>query len=56
MVSRNLWIGLILGVTYVGARDQIAKQLASRGDIPPEHMFKVSSYIAKTVSNPCELR
>ncbi len=41
---------LMSGVTFVGARDQIKKQLTSRGDIRPEHMFVVSSYIAKTVS------
>ena len=37
------------GVTFVGARDQIVKQLIARGDIPGDHMYAVSSYIAKTV-------
>ncbi|WVN88677.1 uncharacterized protein L203_103890 [Cryptococcus depauperatus CBS 7841] len=41
----------VYGVTFVGARDQIAKQLNTRGDIAPEHIFAVSSYIAKTVLN-----
>lgn len=42
----------VYGVTFVGARDQIAKQLHARGDIAQEHIFAVSSYIAKTVSPP----
>ncbi|OWT39669.1 DNA-directed RNA polymerase, mitochondrial [Cryptococcus neoformans] len=41
----------VYGVTFVGARDQIAKQLHARGDIAQEHIFAVSSYIAKTVLN-----
>ncbi len=39
------------GVTYIGAKDQIAKQLVQRGDIPSDAIFHVSSYIAKTVLN-----
>ncbi|KAK8846742.1 hypothetical protein IAR55_005829 [Kwoniella newhampshirensis] len=41
----------VYGVTYVGAREQIAKQLTARGDIGHEHIFYVSGYIAKTVLN-----
>lgn len=40
----------VLGVTFVGARDQIAKQLLNRKDIDPSQIFFVSGYIAKTVS------
>jgi DNA-directed RNA polymerase len=41
----------VYGVTFIGARDQIAKQLATRTDIEKKHIFTVSSYIAKTVSS-----
>lgn len=40
---------LTIGVTFIGAKDQIAKQLIARGDIPQEHIYTVSSYVAKTV-------
>ncbi len=40
----------VYGVTFVGARDQIAKQLVARGGIPPEHIYAVSSYVARIVS------
>lgn len=40
----------VYGVTFVGARDQIAKQLINRGEIPQEHIYVVSAYLAKTVS------
>jgi DNA-directed RNA polymerase len=39
----------VYGVTYVGARDQIEKQLKDRGDIPPEQCFEISSYLTKKV-------
>ncbi|OCF41176.1 DNA-directed RNA polymerase, mitochondrial [Kwoniella heveanensis CBS 569] len=41
----------VYGVTFVGAREQIAKQLTARGDFAQEHVFLVSGYIAKTVLN-----
>ncbi|WWC67681.1 uncharacterized protein I206_101593 [Kwoniella pini CBS 10737] len=41
----------VYGVTFVGAREQIAKQLHARGDFSQEHIFLVSGYIAKTVLN-----
>ncbi|WVR04429.1 hypothetical protein IAU60_001432 [Kwoniella sp. DSM 27419] len=41
----------VYGVTFVGAREQIAKQLVARGDFTQEHVFLVSGYIAKTVLN-----
>lgn len=40
----------VYGVTFVGARDQIAKQLINKGGIAQEHIYVVSSYLAKTVS------
>ncbi|EMD32822.1 hypothetical protein CERSUDRAFT_57977 [Gelatoporia subvermispora B] len=39
----------VYGVTYIGARAQIEKQLASRGDIPAEECWAASSYLAKHV-------
>lgn len=39
----------VYGVTFVGARDQIAKQLMNKGDIAQEHIYVVSAYLAKTV-------
>ncbi|KDQ17027.1 hypothetical protein BOTBODRAFT_129343 [Botryobasidium botryosum FD-172 SS1] len=37
----------VYGVTYVGARAQIEKQLKERGDIPREECWDASSYLAK---------
>ncbi|KAF8482192.1 hypothetical protein JB92DRAFT_3085829 [Gautieria morchelliformis] len=37
----------VYGVTFVGARDQIERQLREKTDIPPESRFQVSSYVAK---------
>lgn len=42
----------VYGVTYVGARDQIAKQLISRTDVQQKDLYFVSAYLAKTVSLP----
>jgi DNA-directed RNA polymerase len=39
----------VYGVTFVGARDQIAKQLIAKGGIPQENVYMASSYLAKTV-------
>lgn len=39
----------VYGVTFVGARDQIAKQLVHKGEISQEHIYVVSAYLAKTV-------
>ncbi|KAL7424567.1 DNA-directed RNA polymerase [Cryptotrichosporon argae] len=39
----------VYGVTFIGARDQIARQLTARGDVGGEHLFHVSAYIAKKV-------
>ena len=39
----------VYGVTFVGARDQIERQLRERTDVPPELRFRVSAYVAKQV-------
>lgn len=39
----------VYGVTFVGARDQIEKQLRERTEVPSEMRFRVSSYVAKQV-------
>ena len=40
------------GVTYVGARAQIERQLRERKDIDREMIWEASSYIAKIASKP----
>jgi len=40
----------VYGVTYVGARDQIERQLRDRGDIAEELCWSASSYLAKKAS------
>ncbi|KAF8578733.1 DNA/RNA polymerase [Ramaria rubella] len=37
----------VYGVTFIGARDQIERQLREKTDIPTEARFKISSYVAK---------
>jgi len=39
----------VYGVTFIGAKEQIAKQLVSKGEIPREYIYHVSGYIASTV-------
>lgn len=39
----------VYGVTYIGARDQIEKQLKDRKDIPEEECWSAASYLAKKV-------
>ncbi|KAH9925646.1 DNA/RNA polymerase [Epithele typhae] len=39
----------VYGVTFVGAREQIERQLEARGDIPAELVWDASSYLAKLV-------
>lgn len=41
----------VYGVTFVGARDQIEKQLKDRGDIPAEDCWLAASYLAKKVDH-----
>lgn len=40
-----------VGVTYVGARAQIEKQLRDRPDIDRDMLWEASSYIARSVSD-----
>lgn len=39
----------VYGVTFVGARDQIEKQLKERSDIPPEECWTAAAYLARKV-------
>ncbi|KDQ52445.1 hypothetical protein JAAARDRAFT_138907 [Jaapia argillacea MUCL 33604] len=39
----------VYGVTFIGARDQIEKQLKDRGDLPEEECWLAASYLAKQV-------
>ncbi|KAG2148047.1 hypothetical protein DEU56DRAFT_869723 [Suillus clintonianus] len=39
----------VYGVTYIGAREQIEKQLKDRKDIPEEECWGASAYLAKKV-------
>ena len=39
----------VYGVTFVGARDQIERQLKERKDIPHEKVWAAASYLAKKV-------
>lgn len=39
----------VYGVTFIGARDQIEKQLKERSDIPSEECWGAAAYVAKKV-------
>jgi DNA-directed RNA polymerase len=39
----------VYGVTFIGAREQIDRQLTNRGDIPKEDTWGAASYLAKKV-------
>ncbi|KAI0270564.1 DNA/RNA polymerase [Gloeopeniophorella convolvens] len=39
----------VYGVTFVGAREQIEKQLKDRGDVPLEDCYMAAAYLAKQV-------
>ena len=39
----------VYGVTFVGAREQIERQLKDRGDIPVEECYFAAAYLAKQV-------
>jgi hypothetical protein len=43
------------GVTFVGARAQIEKQLRTAGDLTREELWETSSYLARAVSVPLEI-
>ncbi|KAM0786030.1 hypothetical protein ACM66B_006845 [Microbotryomycetes sp. NB124-2] len=39
----------VYGVTFIGAKKQIEKQLKERGDIPPENLYACSLYLGRIV-------
>lgn len=39
----------VYGVTFVGAREQVERQLKERKDIPHEKVWAAASYVAKKV-------
>ena len=39
----------VYGVTYIGAREQIERQLKDRGDVPIEEAWLAAAYLAKKV-------
>lgn len=39
----------VYGVTFIGAKDQVMRQLADRGDIVPEDLWGCASYLARTI-------
>lgn len=39
----------VYGVTFIGAKKQIEKQLKERGDIPPERLYLCSLYLGRIV-------
>lgn len=39
----------VYGVTFIGAKKQIAKQLKERGDIPVEKLYMCSLYLSRIV-------
>lgn len=39
----------VYGVTFIGAKRQIEKQLKERGDIPPEHLYMCALYLGRLV-------
>ncbi|KAK4053626.1 DNA-directed RNA polymerase [Microbotryomycetes sp. JL221] len=39
----------VYGVTFIGAKKQIEKQLKERGDIPPEKLYQCSLYLGRIV-------
>jgi len=39
----------VYGVTFIGAREQIERQLKDRHEVPAEHHFYAAAYLAKKV-------
>lgn len=39
----------VYGVTFIGAKKQIEKQLKERGDIPAEHLYSTSLFLGRIV-------
>ncbi len=46
----------VYGVTLVGARAQVEKQLRDRGDIPTELCWEFAAYLARKVFWSMKLR
>lgn len=41
----------VYGVTFIGAKNQVQRQLADRGDIPVEELFNLATYLARIIMN-----
>ncbi|KAJ1031329.1 hypothetical protein NDA18_002545 [Ustilago nuda] len=39
----------VYGVTFIGAKNQVMRQLAARGDVPAEDLFQAASFLAKII-------
>ncbi|PWN33314.1 DNA/RNA polymerase [Meira miltonrushii] len=39
----------VYGVTFIGAKDQVMRQLSDRGDIAAEELWSCASYLARTI-------
>lgn len=39
----------VYGVTFIGAKNQVQRQLADRGDVAAEDLFRAASYLAKII-------
>ncbi|PKI83694.1 DNA-directed RNA polymerase [Malassezia vespertilionis] len=39
----------VYGVTFVGAKNQVMRQLVDRGDVPAEELWGTASYLAKVI-------
>ncbi|GAK65136.1 DNA/RNA polymerase [Moesziomyces antarcticus] len=39
----------VYGVTFIGAKNQVMRQLADRGDVPAEDLFNAASFLAKVI-------
>ncbi|WFC99983.1 DNA-directed RNA polymerase [Malassezia yamatoensis] len=39
----------VYGVTFIGAKNQVLRQLIDRGDIPAEDLWHAASYLAKSI-------
>ncbi|CDS00511.1 hypothetical protein [Sporisorium scitamineum] len=39
----------VYGVTFIGAKNQVMRQLADRGDVPAEDLFAAASHLAKVI-------
>lgn len=39
----------VYGVTFIGAKNQVMRQLADRGDVPAEQLWTAASYLARVI-------